>query len=424
MLKELRQKLAALIAEVRSILDKAKAEERGLTPDEQAECDAKETEMDSLEGQIKTEVRQIEREKNLNKPANKPAEIKPVKDPEEKRFDSFGEMLMAVVNAADPARRTDSRLVLETRAASGANEGVGSEGGFLVQQDFADELLKKAFETGVLASRVTKTPLSGNANSIKINALNDSSRATGSRWGGVQVYWASEAETVTAKKPTFRQAEMKLSKLMGLCYATDEMIEDAAALGSIIQQAFTEEFGFVIDDAIINGSGVGQPLGFMKSASLISVTRTTANATDYADIWSMYSRMFSRSKPNAVWLINDDIEPKLGAMLNGTYPAYMPPGGLSGAPYGTLFGKAVIPIEQAESVGTTGDISFVDLGQYAMIDKGGMKTASSLHVRFLYDEQVFKFTYRVDGQPKWNTVLTRYKGTTKSPFVVLSTKTS
>ena len=63
MLKELRQKLAALVEEVRVILDKAKKEKRGLTEEEQVECDAKETEMDSLEKTIKAEVRQIEREK-------------------------------------------------------------------------------------------------------------------------------------------------------------------------------------------------------------------------------------------------------------------------------------------------------------------------------------------------------------------------
>jgi len=61
------------------------------------------------------------------------------------------------------------------------------------------------------------------------------------------------------------------------------------------------------------------------------------------------------------------------------------------------------------------------MSQYLMIDKGALQTASSIHIRFLYDENVFRFTYRCDGQPIWNAPLTRFKGSTVSPFVGLST---
>jgi len=46
-----------------------------------------------------------------------------------------------------------------------------------------------------------------------------------------------------------------------------------------------------------------------------------------------------------------------------------------------------------------------------------------MHVRFLYDEQVFKFTTRVDGRPLWHSSLTPFKGSaTQSPFVFLDTR--
>ena len=62
----------------------------------------------------------------------------------------------------------------------------------------------------------------------------------------------------------------------------------------------------------------------------------------------------------------------------------------------------------------------IDLVQ-TLIDKGGMKAASSIHVRFLYDENVFRFIYRVDGKPIWNKPLTPYKGSASvSPFVTLA----
>jgi HK97 family phage major capsid protein len=104
-------------------------------------------------------------------------------------------------------------------------------------------------------------------------------------------------------------------------------------------------------------------------------------------------------------------------------PLFMPPGGLSSAPYGTIFGKPVIEIEQASALGTVGDILFADLSQYLIIEKGGINAARSVEVRFLYDEQTFKWTMRNNGMPIWKSALTPYKGTaTVSPFVALVTR--
>jgi hypothetical protein len=59
-----------------------------------------------------------------------------------------------------------------------------------------------------------------------------------------------------------------------------------------------------------------------------------------------------------------------------------------------------------------------------MISKGGVESASSIHVKFVYDESVFRFVYRIDGQPSINTPLTPYKGTASSisPFVTLAAR--
>lgn len=420
-LKELKQARAALIKEMRTMLDKADEEKRGLTDVEQTKYDELSAEVDARAKDIEREERQIQLESHLGEPADEPIKNQPAK-PEGRGFKSLGEQLKAVVNASSPgARNIDPRL-LESRLATGLGETVPADGGFLVQTDFSTELLKRAYETGVLASRVKKIPISANADGIKINAIDETSRANGSRWGGVQIYWAAEAATVTAKKPKFMQMELKLNKLMGLCYVTDELLKDTSALESVITQAFSEEFGFVIDDSIMNGSGSGQPLGFMNSGALVTLTRTTTVTVKFADITAMWARLYAPSRANSVWLINQIVEPKLmGMTLTDYVPAYLPPGGLSVSPYGTLMGRPVIPIEQCPTVGTTGDIALVDLSQYIMIEKGGLETASSIHVQFLYDEQVFRFIYRCDGQPSWTSALTPKAGSTLSPFVVLST---
>ena len=121
-----------------AVLNKAEAEDRFLTEDEQKEIDGYESEIRSWDESITRAERMlaIEPEERgvTEKPEAKPAPQKP----EEKRFATLGEQLLAAYRAAMPGGHTDERL--STRAASGLNESTPSDGGFLVQQDFVTEL--------------------------------------------------------------------------------------------------------------------------------------------------------------------------------------------------------------------------------------------------------------------------------------------
>ena len=90
---------------------------------------------------------------------------------------AFAEMLAAVVRAAHH-RGIDDRLI---EASLGSNETVEADGGFLVEKDIADGMLRRTFEVSRLSSRVRGIPISARANGLKINALKDDIRATGSR---------------------------------------------------------------------------------------------------------------------------------------------------------------------------------------------------------------------------------------------------
>jgi HK97 family phage major capsid protein len=343
----------------------------------------------------------------------------------------FGEFLFAVRKAAVPDGPVVDKRLLISNAASGASEGVLSDGGFLVEKETTNELLKDTYETSVLAPMCKKYPISANKNGIKINMIDESSRADGSRQGGVLAYWEGEADALTASKPKFGQLELNLKKLTGLYYATDELLDDTVALQAAVTDFFSEEFSFKLDDAILRGTGVGMPLGIHNSPALITVSKTanqTADTISFNNVNDMWARCRARNRIRAAWFINQEIEPQLPKMVvsTGTYTGiavYMPPTGIAGQMYGTLFGRPVIPIEQASAIGDVGDIMLADMGEYLLIDKGGIQGASSIHVRFLYDESVFRFIYRVDGKPKRNKPLTPYKGAnTLSPFIVLEAR--
>ena len=367
-------------------------------------------------------------------PATNPLEVATKSQPattkdKPEAFKSLGEQLDAVRRSMTPGYSADRRLD-SFKAISGMGETVPEDGGYLVQTDFASELLRLTHETGLLTSRVRRVPVGANANGLNINAVAETSRATGSRWGGVQVYWREEAGTVTAKAPTFRRMKLQLNSLMGLCYATDELLADATALGSVIQQAFSEEFGFALDDAIVRGSGNGQPMGIMNSNAYVSVAKESGQAADtvvWENVLKMWSRLWSRSRNNAAWFIHQDVLPQLAQMSvpvgTGGVPVYLPATGAAGSMYSTLFGRPVIEIEQADTVGDQGDIMLLDLSQYLMIDKGGLDAAQSIHVRFIYGENTFRFVLRTDGQPVWNSPLTLFNSsTTVAPFVLLDAR--
>lgn len=346
----------------------------------------------------------------------------------DKAFRSFGEQLQAVIRYyASKGTDQDARLV---RAPTGASEVDPTGGGFLVQTDFATAVFTRAYDMGEILGEVNKIGISNGSNGIKIPAVDETSRATGSRWGGVQSYWVGEGKSVTPTKPKFRHIDLSLNKLMSTFYVTDELMQDQNVLQQLAMQAFSEEIMFMTEDAIVEGSGAGMPLGVTASPSKVSVAKETGQAAGslvYENILNMYSRMWGRSRKNAKWYINQDAEPQLFKLSQtigvGGVPVYLPPGGISGSPYATLFNRPVVATEYNSTVGTEGDILFADFSQYVLADKGGIQAAQSMHVAFLTDEQVLRITYRVDGEPIWNAPLTPFKGSaTKSPFVTLASR--
>ena len=177
----------------------------------------------------------------------------------EKHFRSLGEQLQAVQQfAMTRGSQQDGRLV---RAPTGAGEIDPTGGGFLVQTDFSTAIWMLAHDMGEVLGRVNKIPISANSNGLKIPGVDETSRATGSRWGGVQSYWVDEGTAPTASKPKFRTIDSTCKKLFSIMYTTDELLQDSTALTAIAGQAFSEEIMFMTEDAIFEGTGAGMPFG-------------------------------------------------------------------------------------------------------------------------------------------------------------------
>lgn len=309
----------------------------------------------------------------------------------------------------------------------GMNEGVGADGGFAVLPEFSPQIMDRVTHHTLFAD-ADHYPVAGNHMTFLRNP--ETSRADGQRHGGLQAYWSGEGAAATKSSPKLAEFTLKLNKLMVVVYLTQELIDDSGvALEQYVSRKVAEEVNFKVGDALMNGSGAGQPKGILNSAARVTVSKESgqAAASLVADnLWKMWGRLYPPALSGAKWYINQDVYPKLLALNvgSGGNPVFMPPGGASAAPYGTILGMPIQVTEFNPTLGTEGDIVLANLRQgYVTITKGAVVQAQSAHVEFLSDQLALRFTLRIDGQP-WETApLTPYKGSnTLSHFVTLETR--
>lgn len=348
-------------------------------------------------------------------------------------FANIGEQLVAIVQAGKPGGRRDARLSAINAAATGMNESVGSDGGFFLQADLLPGVITPIYQQDPLLQRVKRIPVGAGKNGVKYNVVDETSRVNGSRYGGIQAYWAAEADTAAGKKPKLRQMALDLKKIIGIGYLTEELTQDAPAAGMLLTDAFRDELRFMVGAAVFAGNGAGQPLGFMPSGALatqaIESTQTIANSNTFiaTNTAKMLSRMPAEFWGEAIWLYNPEFLPTLATATigsSGTMPVFIAGGGMRDNAPDTIWGRPAFASDFCEAVGTPGDIVLVAPSQYHLAVRDENPTVSdSVHVRFLYDENTLKITYRVDGAPVWNSTVTPYKGAAaRSPFVALNTR--
>ncbi len=375
------------------------------------------------------------------------------------KFKGPGDFFSCVARASDSVNPVvDPRLAeyMSVRsAASGQNITTDADGGYLIPPDYSDELVRHTQSQSVLLPKVQHVPVSGNRlitpeldeDSRKDHRDADVSQSITEikgRNGGILSYWKGEAAEYAASQMRFTQQTTALGKLTGLCYATDEMLEDLPAMAALINQGFSDEFAFQCDKAILAGTGSNMPVGILDSnnAALVTIAKESGQAAASVvmnNLLKMFNAMPAANRANAEWYINQDLEILLYQLLMQTgsisvegtdtttasfgVPIFMPAGSMAGAPNGTLLGRPIVPVEQCSAVGAKGDILFADMSQYRWIDKGGINGQTSIHVRFLYDETAFKFTYRAGGRPIWKNAIEAYSGSTsRSPFVTLAAR--
>lgn len=276
--------------------------------------------------------------------------------------------------------------------------------------------------------RVRGIPCAGN--NLVIPTHEHTSWGTG---GGIASATTAEGGAIAQTRAAFGQVNVLLQKYTSLVPVTEELLEDnPVGMESFVSDIAGEKIAWDINNDVVNGTGPAATttLGIVNSGGT-KTQAIEAGQTSYLvpeNINNMWRSMLPQNRRNAVWLINQELEDELEGLFadgtSGSWPVFMPAGGLSERPYDTLKGRPIIYNQYCPTPGTPGDIILADMGQYiGGIKTGGLKQQISVHVFFEYDVTAFKFTMRFGGQPWRSNLITGSDGvSTYAHFVMLGTR--
>lgn len=332
-------------------------------------------------------------------------------------FRSLGEFFHQVRQASTGAD-SDPRLVRAATVFSA--EATGPSGGYVVPIAFAQDIASIAYSEGSLL------PL---CSEIKIGSSTvDIPRDETTPWGstGIIAAWENEGDQSAQHKPDLDSTECRLRKLKALVPVTDELLEDSPAMEGYLKRVMGAAVSWKVNDAIINGTGAGVPLGILKASSLIVQAKEgaqTADTINAANVTNMLSRAILTGGGNIVWLINPDAYGQVMSLVLNEAPIWTP-GTSVDAPNGLLLGRPIVLTDACQTLGDQGDIILANMSGYQAVTRaGGAVLASSMHLWFDQDITAFRLTFRMDGQPLLSAAVTPPHSTvTRSHFVTLAVR--
>ena len=427
-IRNLKAGKADAVKAMRQITDRAAAEGRDLVEAEQAAFDGQATSLRALNARIEREELLANEEAGLGAVDMRAgADIRVSenleKDPH-RGFASFGDFAKAVKAGSLRNADIDERLRIGAAVpGTFGGEGVGADGGFLVPPAFSTEIFNLALTDDALLPLTDNTPVSGNGMVFPKDETTP--------WGtnGVRAYWQAEATAATLTKPVLGTQAMRLHKLMALVPLTNELMDDSVAGGAFLLPLMARSIRWKTNEAIMFGTGEGQPQGMFNSGAVVVQAKESGQATltlVILNVANMIARLPPGSYGEAQWYITPDALPSLFTMTLGNYPIYLPASaGAMSAPYGTLMGRPVNVSQHVPAFSAQGDLSLVVPSWYRTITKAGagIKTDQSMHLYFDADATAFRATFRMDGGSKIAAAIAQAKGSkTLSPFIQLAAR--
>jgi HK97 family phage major capsid protein len=312
------KELLELQQRAKKILDDLRAERKAETPDA--------AKVRTLEDELQKSVRDIDIKKaelaadGVAQPEDRAAPAAKPKTESDKRREASDQYLRHGVVSPELRDMTE-----------GTSTG-GDTGGFLMWEEYENQIIEAMRNIRVMR-RLADVQTSGLDRTIPV--ATDKTAA----------YWIGEGAAFTESDAAFGQIKLNAYKDGALCKISRELLEDNQYnLEQWIGTDMAEAIAELAETAYFQGTGTGQPKGFLLDAE--TVAAAGANIA-YGDLLNLFGALKPSYFRNATWLMNSGTLVKLMQLADAAgqylYSPFNAP--QSNGPLGTILGR---PVEISE----------------------------------------------------------------------------
>lgn len=411
-LMELRQELVKLYAEERSDLERAKAENRGLTPAEQEQSTKREARIQEAERECQAidavnarAAEMKEREERLLAQGVKAPESAPGA---EKRKDPLAIERRAVVDYllfGDPqSAERGMRQAQEIRGTHTATV-FGDGGALVLPVELSNTILQVADNEFVLGGMVSTTTLT-TAASIQMPTVESQPS---------DFDWTGELGTGTEGNVGFGARQLTPYPLAKQAKLSNTLMRLASNAEPKVMERLAYVAGGTWEKNMLTGTGINQPLGMLANSGpgAIPVGRDKTGAVTWDNIYDVIGHLREAYKRRAVWLTHRDHLTTLRKTKDsqGRYLVDINTANNEGVTT-FLAGRPVVSSEFFPSATSSGSYSFL-LGDFSNYQRVMVERTMSVQVlRELFALQNttgYIFRLEGDGMPIFTEAFARLK---------------
>lgn len=364
----------------------ANRNDKGILSEEDVRTyEALEQDIVNLGHEIERQERLEAMEREMAAPVSAPITAKP--EASVKKDEKTGRAANAYVKAFWTQVRAKDGVTYEVRNV--LSEGVDSEGGYLVPDEFENTLVSGLEEEGSIRSLAHVFTTSNGVHKIPVVQTKGTAN------------WIDENGSYGDSDDVFGQEQIDAHKVGTVIKVSEELLNDSAFdLEKYFQEEFARRIGAKEEEAFIVGDGSKKPTGILHTSggAEVGVTAASDKAITADEVIDLFYSVKAPYRKNAVWVLNDSTVRAIRKLKdsNGQY-LWQP--ALHEGDHETLLGKKILTSPYMPEIGAGQKVvMFGDLSFYWIGDRQGI-TFKRLNERYADMGQVgFLASKRVDGK--------------------------
>ena len=380
-IQELREQRGKVWEQAKTFLDDHRQENGLIKPEDNETYEKMEDEVVNLGKEIERLERQEMMDRELSAANTKPLASRPEKMKEEK------------VGRASDAYRTAFWGVMRNKVNPSVQNalevGTDSEGGYLVPDEYENQLIQALQEANVLRNLCHVITTSYGDRKIPVVASHGSAA------------WMDEESAFNESDDSFTQVTLSAYKLGTMLKVSDELLNDSYFdLEAYIAAEFARRIGAAEEEAFLTGDASSKPTGLLHASggASLGVTAGSTTAITLDEVLDLYHSLKTSYRKNASFLVNDATIKKIRKLKDGQGQYLWQPSLQAGTP-DTILNRPVVT-SQYMPTAAAGEktILFGDFNYYWIADRQG-RTFKRLNELYAANGQVgFLASQRLDAK--------------------------